>query len=347
MHRLPLFLALALLTTNAIAAEPKTKTPPEVAAHTVSIVSSLDHTPQKALFYVPPEAKPGSATRVPLLVALHTWSSDYTQSITYLKPARKRGWIMVAPNFRGPNQQPDACASDLAVQDVLDAVDYAKQHAAVDESRVYLIGGSGGGHMSLVMAGRAPQVWAGVSAWVPIADLAAWHAETSTAKRRYAEMLEKACGGPPSPATEKQYRARSPLYLLPKAAGVVLDINAGIHDGYTGSVPVSHTLRAFNVLAEANQLPARKLTDAQIDEFRRRQAVPAALAGETEVDPAREKAILFRRVAGPVRVTIFEGGHDQETGAALEWLARQHKGQPADFRPGVKQASGQTQEVAK
>jgi len=29
--------------------------------------------------------------------------------------------------------------------------------------------------MALVMAERAPQVWAAVSVWVPIVDLAAWY----------------------------------------------------------------------------------------------------------------------------------------------------------------------------
>ena len=45
----------------------------------------------------------------------------------------------------------------------------------MDDKRIYLVGISGGGQMALIMAGRAPNVWAGVSAWVPIADLAEWH----------------------------------------------------------------------------------------------------------------------------------------------------------------------------
>ena len=34
---------------------------------------------------------------------------------------------------------------------------------------------------------------------------------------------------------------------------------------------------------------------------------------------------LFRRSSGNARVTIFQGGHDIATGAALRWLARQQR----------------------
>lgn len=307
----------------------------EVDRHTVIITSSKDGEAQRAIFYCPPEAAPGaSGPPVPLLVGLHTWSSGYEQGVERVKQCRRRGWVGIAPDFRGPNVRPEACASDLAVQDVLDAVDYARKHARVDEARIYLIGGSGGGHMALMMAARAPDIWAGVSAWVPISDLAAWHAESLTRQQRYAAMLEKCCGGPPGPATEAEYRRRSPLFYLSGARGVPLDISAGIHDGHTGSVPVSHSVRAFNVLAEANGCKDREVAGDAIDFMVRERKVPPSLAAEREADPERQKPILFRRVAGAARLTIFEGGHDSEAGAALAWLARQRRGGPADHRVG-------------
>ncbi len=66
---------------------------------------------------------------------------------------------------------------------------------AIDPQRIYLVGVSGGGHMALLMAGRAPEVWAGVSAWCGISDLAAWHRQTKAAGLSYWQSLEKACGG--------------------------------------------------------------------------------------------------------------------------------------------------------
>jgi len=315
--------SLAAAPTNTTKAAAAAALKKEVAQYTVTITSSKDGTPQKAIFYCPPEAK---SAPVPLLVALHSWSGDYKQGVEHMKHGQQRKWIVIAPDFRGPNNRPEACASDLAVQDVLDAVEYARHHACVDDERIYVVGGSGGGHMSLMMAARAPQLWAAVSAWCPITDLAAWHAESVTRKQRYAEMLEKCCGGPPGPLTEAEYRKRSPLFHLAAAKGLPLDINTGIYDGHTGSVPISHSLRAFNVLAGKD----RQVSDDEIAFMVREHKVPPALAAEREDDPERQKPVLFRRVAGAARLTVFDGGHEIELSAALDWLSRQRRGAPAN-----------------
>ena len=135
--------------------------------------------------------------------------------------------------------------------------------------------------------------------------------------------------------TEAEYRHRSPLFHLAAAKGVPLDINTGIHDGHTGSVPVSHSLRAFNVLASSD----KQISTEDIDFMVREQKIPGALAAETQVDPEREKATLFRRNSGNARVTVFEGGHESESSSAVLWLARQRKGQPADFSLGQSQGN--------
>ena len=293
----------------------------------VTIKSTADGAEQKAMFFVPPVARPDGGTPTPLLVALHTWSSHYKQDTggAYLKQCTARKWVMIHPHFRGPNWTPQGCASDLAVQDILDAVEYAKKHACVDGHRITLVGASGGGHMALVMAHRAPRLWAGVSSWVPISDLAAWHRECKAAKRGYYKHIEAACGGPPSPATEAEYRKRSPLFHLAAAKGLPLDINAGIHDGHTGSVPVSHTLRAFNVVADANGCPDQKLADADIASMVANRKVPAGLAYKGEQPKGRRHKVLLRRTAGPARVTLFEGGHEIDYAAAIAWLAEQRR----------------------
>ena len=286
----------------------------------ISYLSSADSTRQPALFYAPKTARP-----VPLLVALHTWSGDYTQkmSVVYAEWCIEHGWVFVHPNFRGPNWTKEATGSELVVKDIISAVDYAKGRANVDSGRIYLIGASGGGYTALLMAGRAPHIWAGVSAWVPITDLEAWYFECRKAGRKYADHIVKSCGGPPdqNPAVDLEYKRRSPITYLDKAVGLPLDINAGVQDGHTGSVPVNHSLAAFNCLASR----ADRISERDIRYFVEKAQVPPHLR-KTLRDPAYgEKAPLFRKTSGNARITIFDGGHEIVYEAALTWLAKQRK----------------------
>jgi poly(3-hydroxybutyrate) depolymerase len=293
-------------------------------AENVEIPSTKDGAVQRALFWTPRSS--GDPESVPLLVGLHSWQGKFTQENGYLALAKEHGWAVVLPDFRGPNDNPNACASELAVQDVLDAVEYAKKHAPIDPRRVYLVGGSGGGHMALMMAARAPNLWAGVSAWVPITDLAVWHAESSKQKSVYANFLEQVCGGKPgTPKTDEQYRARSPLNYLVAAKGLPIDINTGIHDGHKGSVPVSHSLRAFTLLAEVNEHPEKKLSASQIKAITEGEAIPPELASEKIDRPGFTRPVLFHRTAGAVQMTIFDGGHELIAPAACQWLAKQKR----------------------
>ena len=322
MTRTPLTFALLLLLAPATLAQ--SKWPPEVK--TIHYTSPADNTEQPALFYKPPGDSPA-----PLLVGLHTWSSDYRQvNAPFATWCIAKNWVFIHPDFRGVNNHPEACGSELAVKDILAAVDYAKKNAHVDPDRIYLIGASGGGYMSLLMAGRAPDLWAGVSAWVPIFDLRTWHAESLARKNNYAAMMDKCCGGPPgaSPAVDEEYRRRSASAYLASAKNVPLDINTGIHDGHKGSVPISHSLHAFNVLAS----PADQIPEDDIQRMTNDVAIPQSLKQPIEDPLYRRMPALFRRTSGNVRVTVFNGGHDMLTEAALPWLAQQKKGDPAVWR---------------
>lgn len=287
---------------------------------TVEIRSSLDGVMQPAS-YVPPR---GSGP-MPLLVALHQWSAgyDHEDAGRFVRACGDRGWAVIIPNFRGPNFNPQACASPGAVRDVLDAARWVCGQAAIDRRRIYVSGGSGGGFMSMVMAHRAPRLWAGVSAWAGISDLVAWHRECRISGRRYADNIEAVCGGPPgaSPQVDEQYHLRSPLPHLHLAKGLDVDLATGIHDGHTGSVPVSHTLLAFNALARANGHPEQAISDVDIAWMLEHRAVPAHLAF-TGVSEPRNHRVLLQRSAGPVRVTLFEGGHELDHGYAVRWLER-------------------------
>ena len=287
--------------------------------------SSADSSSQPAIFYAPEsELK----TPVPLLVGLHTWSADYRQvggRCPYGPWCIKNTWAFIGPDFRGPNKRPQACGSQLAVDDIIIAVKYAQKVANIDANRIYLVGVSGGGHMAMLMAGRAPEIWAGVSAWAGISDLKAWHAECKKAKRRYATDIEKSCGGPPgkSDAVDLEYKNRSPLTWLGKAklAGVNLDINTGINDGHSGSVPISHTLLAFNAVAD----PTDRISDADIAHMVEKSEVPTHLRKKLSDRTYGPRIPLMRKISGAARVTIFQGGHEIVPTAALTWLSQQKK----------------------
>jgi hypothetical protein len=286
----------------------------------VRYVSSADGTEQPALFHAPKTKEP-----VPLLVGLHTWSYDYLESsgAPYAKWCIDLGWAFIYPNFRGPNTKPEATGSELVVKDILSAVEYARKSANVDPGRIYLVGASGGGHAALLMAGRSPGTWAGVSAWVGISDLAAWYRECKQAGRGYADHVVRSCGGPPgaSPEVDAEYRKRSPLTHLKPGLDVPLDICAGITDGHDGSVPISHSLNAFNAVASETD----RLSQAEIEFFVTRAEVPPQLKMQVEDPDYGLKPPLFRRTSGKARVTIFKGGHEIIFEAALKWLAKQKR----------------------
>jgi acetyl esterase/lipase len=297
--------------------------PPEVRE--VNLRSSLDGVQQPALFWQPPPGPPRDAGPVPLLVALHSWSTDYAndmdEPLAHLCMAR--GWCFIHPQFRGPNRNPEAGGSDLVIQDIADAVAFACCSAAVDPERIYATGVSGGGYACLLAAGRLPAIWAGVSAWVPISDLRAWYYECRARGLDYASDIEAVCGGAPgqSPAVDAEYVRRSPIHYLNRARGVALDINTGIHDGHKGSVPVSHALRAFNAVAK----PADRLGGSTIGRLTAEPEVPEGLRFASTDPDYGDRKVLLRRQSDKARVTIFEGEHEMLHEAAVNWLAGQRR----------------------
>ncbi len=283
----------------------------------IEYLSSADNNDQPAQFYCPDKDNP-----VPLLVGLHNWSSGYRESdlgAPYAHWCVENGWAFIYPDFRGPNYRPEATGSELAVQDVISAVDYAKANANVDVSRIYLAGVSGGGYATLLMAGRASEIWAAASAWASISDLKAWYYECKKNDLNYYKHIAWSCGGEPVDGSqaEEQCRKRSAITYLANAKNVPLDINTGIHDGYAGSVYISHSLNAFNALAAETD----KISQEQIDYFVTKQEVPPELVSEISDPLYSDKKVLFRRESGNARITIFQGGHEILYLPCLSWLA--------------------------
>ena len=276
-------------------------------AKAIQYTSSAGQSQQPAMFYAPASKAP-----VPLIVALHSWSGNYKQK--YHKAIEKwciqHGWAYIHPDFRGPNNRPEATGSELVVADIVSAVEYAKQTSNIDSSAIYLVGTSGGGYTALLMAGHHPEIWAGVSAWVPISDLATWHAQG-----KHVEALEQSCGGAPgdNPAVDAEYVKRSPLTYLKNAKGTTLHINAGVKDRI---VPIGHSLLAFNEVAAAED----QISKEDIRFFVEKRKVPTKLQTNLADSSYGKKQPLFRRESGNATVTIFDGGHELVATAASAWI---------------------------
>jgi poly(3-hydroxybutyrate) depolymerase len=301
-----------------------TDSTPQIVREKVWVTSSMDGTEQPSYLIQPPGFDP-KGSPVPLVVVLHSWSADLEQRQQALEQeVADRGWLYVFPNFRGPNDHPEALGSELAQQDILDAVQWVRDQYPIDPNRIYLTGSSGGGHMTMLMVGRHPDLWAAASAWVGISDLKAWYATHETGK--YSEMMRQSLGGSPgtSSAVDRAYEQRSPLTHMAGAFSVPLDLAAGRHDGHTGSVPVRHTLDAFNVIAGV--VGADRISDAEIQQISRADGtLDAPRASDVVADASFGREIFLRRRADRVRVTIFEGGHEGLATAVVAWFERHVK----------------------
>lgn len=259
------------------------------------------------------------------MVALHTWSGNYKQN--HHKAIEqwciKQGWAYIHPDFRGANNRPEATGSRLVVADIVSAVDYAKKTTQIDNAAIYLVGTSGGGYTALVMAGHHPGIWAGVSAWVPISDLAAWHAQG-----KHIDALVKSCGGAPgdNPAVDAEYAKRSPITYLKNAKGTTLHISAGIRDRI---VPISHSLLAFNEVATAKD----QISEEDIRYFVEKTKVPPKLQTNRSDPSYGKKRLLFRKESGNATVTIFDGGHELVATAAIAWIQQVHNAKKTLNKP--------------
>ena len=98
----------------------------------ITVKSSIDGTLQPNLFYA------AKGKNRPLIVGLHTWSHDrYNQEKAMLPIAIEKDWNLLLPEFRGANLRKnpncrDACGSQKAKQDIIDAVEYVKNNYEID-----------------------------------------------------------------------------------------------------------------------------------------------------------------------------------------------------------------------
>jgi dipeptidyl aminopeptidase/acylaminoacyl peptidase len=255
-------------------------------------------------------------------VILHSSSAEYRQhaGIPYAMFAAENGWAVIAPQFRGVNDDPESMGSDLAVQDVVDAIDHAVSQDGVDPERVYAVGYSGGGTMALLLAGRHPDKVTAVAAWGPPYDLISFYRESARSGTHYAGDIINACGGDPTDSEEARQDClhRSPITHLDTAReeAVPVFIAQGIHDSILAP---SHGAAAFNQLAD----PDDRFTEEQLESLARGGVpddISEPVSAETHFGDGDPAPVLTRQSAS-AWLTLFDADHEMAYQPTLRWFA--------------------------
>ncbi len=281
----------------------------------VEIRSSSDGSLQRARFYA-------SATKksAPLIVSLHTWSGDYNQEDPLAEEIIRRGWNYIHPDFRGPNTRPEAGGSDLVLSDIGDAINYALRNSDTNPADVHIIGVSGGGYATLAAYMKIGYPVRSFNAWAAISDLEAWYDECRSRGLKYARDLENVTTGGTHFNEEEAVR-RSPIQMKYPGSSrneAYLNIYAGINDGYSGSVPVTHSINFFNKIARARYPGEMGLVvpDSVIIKLLGRRVDPQA-SYEKQLGG---RNVYLSQAAPDLSLTIFEGGHEMLVTEALSLI---------------------------
>jgi dipeptidyl aminopeptidase/acylaminoacyl peptidase len=142
----------------------------------------------------------------------------YEYYIPYVQEAVKRGYVVIAPEYRGSYGygQEHYDAIDYGgeeVDDVTSAVDYLKTMPIVDIDRVGIIGWSHGGMITLLAAERETKLFKAVAALVPVTNLFQRLAWNGVEQRKAGIDPANRYGGLPYQKHD-EYKRRSPIYQI-------------------------------------------------------------------------------------------------------------------------------------
>jgi lysophospholipase L1-like esterase len=286
-----------------------------------NIVSTYDNTPQPVIIY-----KSKSKTPQPLIVSLHSWSGDFQQGDSVALEVLERDWNYIHPHFRGANNHPLSCGSDAGVQDIDDAIRYMVANANVDTNDIHIMGGSGGGYMTLVCYHKLkyPKIKS-FQSWVGISDLSAWYYESLSRTPRYSRDILK-CTGDTLTFNEAEAQRRSPLYMPfnPKRRKTPLLIAAGVHDGYQGSVPITHSISMYNKIIKDmtydvadNEVPQQDIVELLVNR--------GMYKNDNGLYCGDRKVHYFSQFDETLTLMLFEGRHEQLVKYTLGFIKKNRK----------------------
>jgi hypothetical protein len=272
----------------------------------VKIPCSYDNQTQNAYFYTSRQNK-----KMPLIVSLHPWRSDYQTTDVFASMIKTEDWNYIHPDFRGQNDNPDACMSDAVISDIDDAIAYAIKNGNVDEKNIIVMGVSGGGMAALGVYMRSRYYIRYTMAWCPIADLEAWYYQSQYDDTIYWRHIAQATGSGTVLNTDEA-RRRSPLFMnLHQKDFGEIEIYAGINDGYTGTVSILHSLLFYNklVLNLDTSIGGGYYDDGIISD-KDIIILLSRSVKNTSTEYIEGRQILYKKSYQNVSLFIFDGTHE-------------------------------------
>lgn len=274
----------------------------------IEIKSSIDQSSQKCYVY-----KSTTKDKKPLIISLHTWGGNYAQRDPLLKYCIEENVNYLHPDFRGPNNNPNAAGSYLVIQDIEDVIKWGIDSLKIDTEDIHIIGVSGGGFATLCSYMKTKHKIKSFHAFVGIYNLEDWYYESLQRNNSYAKDILAITGAINGIPNSEEVKKRSPLLMktpTKERKNTKLYLYTGLHDGYTGSVPVSHSLEMYNKIVKdfdkneknaaiplndiTTLLKRRKLQDFEI--------VKKGLLGRD--------IIYQKKYRDLVEIIVFDGGHE-------------------------------------
>lgn len=209
-----------------------------------------DNLPIPALLFTPPDFDP--ARKYPVVVCLHGHPSVWNHKMNLLwQWVISRGMVLLAPNPRGTvgigKAYHDLHVGDYGgdeFDDIMSALPYLESLDFVDFQRKATWGGSGGGYMSLLIAGKAPQAFDAQAIRAPVSHWKWLAMDRYTSQSRYAtakrdpQRGREEMGGAFTDIPDR-YLERSPLEFV----GEVTVPQLLMHGRRDGSVPINESRR--------------------------------------------------------------------------------------------------------
>jgi dienelactone hydrolase len=146
----------------------------------------------------------------------------YEYYIPYVREAVEKGYIVIAPEYRGSRGFGEAFWNDIdyggaEVDDVVTAVDVLERIPEVDPARIGIIGWSHGGMITLLSIERNPTTFKAAAALVPVTNLFQRLAWKGVERQHQAIDPQNRYGGLPNDRNAQPvYENRSPLYGVDK-----------------------------------------------------------------------------------------------------------------------------------